>query len=300
MAVEERASGVVVAKRMGCSMTAGLIAGLATNPLECVRVRWQVVALSAPCGAAAGADGGLLQFGARIVRTEGLIRGLWRPGLTGWMASFGGAFGVRMGVYEYVRYALEQGTGMQRSAKTAFAAGLLTGGLSNGTCCPFFQAKNRLQAEASNQRGLFRELTTIVQETGFMGLYRGVPALFMRGGLISGGQLSGYDYSKRFLVAQGVSEGPIVHVCSSSVSAVTAVVASAPADVVLNRYHAAPRLGKEYSSLWAVAAELVREEGPLAFYKGVMPNIAKFLPLFLFSMPLFEQLRSLVGLGYLK
>jgi len=159
-----------------------------------------------------------------------------------------------------------------------------------------------LQADAAaeTQRSLPSELAAIVREGGVAGLYRGVPALFMRGGLIAGGQLFGYDTTKRALASNGVSEGPVVHVLSSAVSAVSAVMLSAPADVVLNRYQAGPRMGKHYASLSAVAAELVREEGPLGFYRGVVPNIVKFLPLFLFSMPLFEQLRLLAGLGYLS
>mmetsp|Transcript_164749 Transcript_164749/g.528568 ORF Transcript_164749/g.528568 Transcript_164749/m.528568 type:complete len:324 (-) Transcript_164749:129-1100(-) len=300
----EPSQAVTVASRMACSMSAGLISALATNPTETIRVRWQVLSMGGGAGAAgqAAAEGGLLRFGAHIVRTEGLIAGLWRPGLTGWMASFGGAFGIRMGVYEYVRLGLERATGRERSTATAFAAGMCTGALSNSTCCPFFQAKNRLQARAGpgiQGGGLIQELSSIVREGGAPNLYRGVPALFCRGGLISGGQLSGYDFTKRYLIGQGVAEGPIIHVAASSVSAVTAVLASAPADVVLNRYQAAPSLGKHYASLGAVVAEIMKEEGPLAFYRGVVPNIAKFLPLFLMSMPLFEQLRRLAGLGYL-
>jgi len=286
------------AKRFTCSVSAGLVAGFVTNPTETIRVRWQVLSMTTP----AAAETGLLQFGRQILKSEGLLRGLWLPGCTGWMASFGGAFGVRMGIYESVRCGVESTMGLTRSPKTAFIAGLCTGSLANAVCCPFFQAKNRLQAQgsSSSQRSLLGELGSIFQENGFTGLYRGVPALFMRGGLIAGGQLFGYDTTKRFMVSQGLQEGPIVHVASSSVSAVSAVLASAPADVVLNRYQAGPRLGKNYASLLAVASELVRTEGPLAFYKGVVPNVVKFLPLFLMSMPLFEQLRRLMGLGYLS
>jgi len=291
--------GLVQAKRLGCSVTAGLVAGFVTNPTETIRVRWQVLSLSS----SASADASLLQFAGRILRTEGLIRGLWLPGCAGWMASFGGAFGVRMGIFESVRCGVEGATGFQRGPKTAFLAGLCTGSLANAACCPFFQAKNRLQAQAGTnapQRSLLSELLLITQESGATGLYRGVPALFLRGGLIAGGQLFGYDTSKRFLASQGLPEGPAVHVLSSSVSAVSAVMASAPADVVLNRYQAGPSIGKNYTSLWAVVTELAREEGVLAFYKGVVPNVVKFLPLFLMSMPLYEQLRCLVGLGYLS
>ena len=85
---------LLLPKRMACSISAGMIAAFATNPTETLRVRYQVLS---------GSSTTLGQLGKQIVRKEGLIRGLWIPGCTGWMASFGGAFGVRMGIYEYVR-----------------------------------------------------------------------------------------------------------------------------------------------------------------------------------------------------
>eukprot|EP00439_Symbiodinium_sp_Y106_P013621 s1763_g1.t4 len=186
-------AAVVQAKRFCCSVTAGLVAGFITNPTETIRVRWQVLSMTNP----SAADTGLLQFARQILRTEGLIRGLWLPGCAGWMASFGGAFGVRMGIYESVRCGVESATGLTRSPKTAFMAGLCTGSVANAVCCPFFQAKNRLQAQcgsaALERRSLPQELMAITRESGLTGLYRGVPALFMRGGLIAGGQLFGYD-----------------------------------------------------------------------------------------------------------
>merc|ERR1719167_172770 len=111
--VDQQVGLAVLLKRMSCSMTAGLIAGAATNPVECVRVRWQVMALS-PGSSSATTSGGLLRFAADIIRREGLVGGLWRPGCLGWMASFGGAFGIRMGIYERVRLGLERAAGLQR------------------------------------------------------------------------------------------------------------------------------------------------------------------------------------------
>ena len=43
------------------------------NPLDCLRVRWQVE----PRGGAPS----LLAFAQRTIRTEGLVKGLWQPGL---------------------------------------------------------------------------------------------------------------------------------------------------------------------------------------------------------------------------
>ena len=248
-------------------------------------MRWQL----------GGKEQGLLHFFKRIIRTEGFISGLWMPGCSGWMAGFGGAFGLRMGLYEPVQSGIEGATGLARSPETAFMAGFCTGSFANAVFCPFFLAKNRLQAQAPASQGLVSELVAITQADGFQGLYKGVPALFMLGGLIAGAQLYSYDHTKRLMTSHGLQEGPVVHVTSSSISALFAVLASAPADVVLNRYQA----GSNHGSLMDVATEMAKKEGLLAFYKGSVPALVKFLPLSLMSMPLFEQMRHLMGLGYL-
>lgn len=266
------------AKRFSCSVSAGLVAGFLTNPTETIRVRWQVLSMTSP----SATETGLLQFSRQILKSEGLIRGLWLPGCTGWMAAFGGAFGVRMGIYESVRCGVESTTGLSRSPTTAFMAGLCTGSLANAVCCPFFQAKNRLQAQGSSgpQRSLFRELVSITQENGFTGLYRGVPALFMRGGLIAGGQLFGYDTTKRFMVSQGVQEGPVVHLASSSVSAVSAVLASAPADVVLNRYQGGPAPGQTLQQSAGRGFRIGPDRGTLGLLQGCGPERGEVSPAF--------------------
>ena len=84
----------------------------------------------------------------------------------------------------------------------------------------------------------------------------------MWAGLLVGGNLSDYSRKQCIRISEDFSddsnqseflnfwissfftsfveqmEGPAVHIASSSVSAVSAVMASAPADVVLNRYQA--------------------------------------------------------------
>ena len=288
-------SVIIQGKRFSCSVTAGLVSGFVTNPTETIRVRWQVLSMTKTAG-----EPGLLHFAKRIIKTEGLIRGLWIPGCSGWMAGFGGSFGLRMGVYEPVQCGIESCTGLARGPQTAFMAGLCTGSFANAVFCPFFQAKNRLQAQGTASQGtLLSELVAITQENGLRGLYKGVSALFTFGGLFAGVQLFSYDATKRFMISQQMEEGPVLHLTSSSVSAVSAVLVSAPADVVLNRYQVASRLGIHYSSLLEAASELAKREGVLAFYRGTVPAVAKFLPLTLMSMPLFEQMRRVMGLGYL-
>jgi hypothetical protein len=76
------------------------------NPLDTLRIRWQV--LPRPSGhshshggGGAGhpaAGGGIRAYGMQIVRTEGLVRGLWTAGIGANMASFFVCGGIRQGV----------------------------------------------------------------------------------------------------------------------------------------------------------------------------------------------------------
>ena len=146
---------------------------------------------------------------------------------------------------------------------------------------------------------MLADLAAVSRESGLAGQYRGVGALFMRGGLISAGQLWGYGTGKRTATAYGLREGPATHVACSFFAAACACLLSAPADIVLNRFQAAPKLGVRYESLSACAAELMRNDGPLAFFRGVGTQYVKVAPIFLITLPLYEQFRRLAGLGYL-
>ena len=279
---------------LGCGMSAAACASIATNPLECVRVRYQVAASSEPS---------IVSFGLRIIREEGYFRGLHLCGLSGWVASMSCAFGARMAMFDPVRDVMNSLNGGKSNSGTAFAAGLCTGALSNWAACPLFLAKTRIQAAAGVgvvDKSLIAELGSVQRIGGFTGHYAGGQALLMRGGCIAGGNMWGYDFGKRKLKAQGYREGPAMHCTCSAFSAITASVMAAPADLVLNRYHAALGSRAAYSSLGECVLAVVRADGVLSLFRGVGANFLKMAPTFLGTLPLYEQFRRLAGLGYLK
>ena len=279
----------LAAKRACCAAAAAAIAAAATNPVETLRVKWQVLK---------PAEKSVLAFATRLAEREGFARGLALPGLGAWMVAMGGAFGGRMVLYEPVRVGLEGVAGS--SPATASVAGFGTGMLSNGLMCPFFACKTRLQVRSGGAGSMLPELAALWGDGGFRGLYAGVSALVVRGGLISAGQLGGYDFGKRTLRSRGMTEGPAFHLICSLIAAASAAALSTPPDVVLNRYQGDSVLEVRHHSVASCAASIVRQEGILALWRGVGPNFAKIAPVFLVTLPLFEQLRRLVGLGYLR
>ena len=77
----------LAAKRAGCAAAAAAIAAAATNPVETLRVKWQVLK---------PAEKSVLAFATRLAEREGFARGLALPGLGAWMVAMGGAFGGRV------------------------------------------------------------------------------------------------------------------------------------------------------------------------------------------------------------
>ena len=97
-----------------------------------------------------------------------------------------------------------------------------------------------------------------------------------------------------------VDEGIVLHVGSSVVAALLGVTFSAPFDVLLTHYQAGRPCGAAYSNLWDCTRTIAASEGPQVFLKGWTPFFARVAPLLIFNLPLYEQIRCLLGIGFLE
>ena len=93
-----------------------------------------------------------------------------------------------------------------------------------------------------------------------------------------------------------LEDGPLLHGLAACAGGVGAGVCATPADVVMTRYQAS----STYRSAFGAAADILKTDGPLAFYRGFTPFVVRLGPVFLISLPLTEQIRRLAGLGYLS
>ena len=290
-----------VAAGLGAAGFAGGLSVAIMNPLDTLKVRYQV----------ATAPSGMRGFAGQIVRQEGLWRGLWVPGVG---ANFG-AICVssvgRVGCYPYVRDGLLNAVGLEKNAGVMFVAGLLAGAVGYLVSSPVYQVKTLAQAEAGLlENGVFAtgassgkapRYASLVQGLGTLRrdghLWRGAGALVVRGALLSAGMQVGYDGFKTWAKRRGVLEdGPVLHGLAACAGGVGAGVCATPADVVMTRYQAS----STYRSAFGAAADILRKDGVLAFYRGFTPFVVRLGPVFLISLPLTEQIRRLAGLGYLS
>ena len=95
--------------------------------------------------------------------------------------------------------------------------------------------------------------------------HRATSALVVRGALLSAGMQVGYDGFKTWAKRRGVLEdGPLLHGLAACAGGVGAGVCATPADVVMTRYQAS----STYRSAIGAAADILKTDGPLAFYRG--------------------------------
>lgn len=173
-------------------MAAGMAAALSSsiyNPLDCLKVRWQLLP------AATASETSLLSFGYNIVRTEGLVTGLWRPAVGVNAAGMGLSSGIRFACYEPFRNSLVGPEG-EKEYHHMVLAGLVCGGVGYAVTTPFHLLKTTIQAElGSTSKPYFTDFMTgmqhIIREQGFASLYRGAVPLSSRGALFTAGQLMG-------------------------------------------------------------------------------------------------------------
>ena len=289
-----------VAAGLGAAGFAGGLSVAIMNPLDTLKVRYQV----------STEPGGMRGFAGQIVRQEGLWRGLWLPGVNANFWGIGVSSVGRVGCYPYVRDGLLKAVGLEKNAGVMFVAGLLAGAVGYLVSSPVYQVKTLAQAEAGLlENGVFAtgasvgqapRYASLVQGLGTLKrdghLWRGAGALVVRGALLSAGMQVGYDGFKTWAKRRGVLEdGPLLHGLAACAGGVGAGVCATPADVVMTRYQAS----STYRSAVGAAADILRKDGVLAFYRGFTPFVVRLGPVFLISLPLTEQIRRLAGLGYL-
>ena len=120
------------------AFTGSAVIGI-TNPLDCLKQRWQVAPTSNGMG--------LPAFTGSIIRSEGLLGGLWLPGLTTNVFACTCTVGIRLGLYPMLRDALSPDSS-KRSGASMFASGLAGGALGYIIAAPLFAASRVAQAAA--------------------------------------------------------------------------------------------------------------------------------------------------------
>lgn len=195
---------------------------------------------------------------------------------------------LRISLYEDLRNLAAGGYGGS-STTMKIAASLVAGGTAQFCASPTDRVKV-LVVQNGGRESVFRVAAGIARVEGFAGFYRGVLPNVTRASLVNIGELATYDTAKRFVLDKfELDDGVVAHTLSAFCSGFVASLCSTPADVVKSRV-----MGGKMSSWECVKTTMVRE-GPLAFYKGFIPNWTRLGPWQLCFWVSYEQLRQVAG-----
>lgn len=236
-----------------------------------------------------------------ILATEG-IPGLFR-GITPSMLREASYSSIRMGLYEPARQFVAPNTPISEiSLWQKIVAGFFSGGVGSAIANPTDLIKIRFQARRPDQPKIYKHtldaFTSIYRNQGLKGLYKGVGPTTLRAAVLTSAQLSSYDHTKVVLRRLNIiPDGPYIHFIASVVSGLVTTTATSPVDVIKTRIMNATQ--GQYNGPVDCLTKLLRNEGPRALFRGWLPNYLRLGPHFIISLPLYEQIRVLLGAGYL-
>jgi hypothetical protein len=123
-------------------------------------------------------------------------------------------------------------------------------------------------------------------------MLRGIGPSMSRAALLTAAQMSTYDHTKVIAKQNGLlSEGVALHCVAAGISGFAAQAACNPADVLKSRVMSAMHAASANSAhgvtttptVWGVAMNIVRHEGPAAFLQVRDLNIRAAYPTLLFA-----------------
>ena len=286
--VKERHTPFSMADELQRNCAAAAIAGFIQpaifNPLDALRVRWQVAASSG------SGKSSIIGFASEIIQREGFVCGLYLPGQPWNCIAVALSQGLRLGLYPTVRDALMSGESV-RPDLMAFA-GFLSGSLAYFVSAPLWLLKTR--AQAAPQLGTSLRAPPLPATLGQY--WTGCTPLVLRGALITAGWTSGYDASKRVLKQQRLKDGPVLQGLAGLMAGLTAATLSAPSDVLQTRMQS----GKQQLGVLGSVQAIWTTEGAAGFFRGWSVSVARLVPTVILGSLIYENARQFLGLKYLR
>ncbi|XP_052187984.1 mitochondrial uncoupling protein 2-like isoform X2 [Diospyros lotus] len=261
------------------SAFAACLAELCTIPLDTAKVRVQLQKkTNIEEGAHVPKYRGMLDTVATIAREEGL-EALWKGVVPGLHRQFLYG-GLRIGLYEPVKafFVGSEYVG-DVSLFQKIVAALITGALAIVVANPTDLVKVRLQAEGNLLPGVPRRYSgalnayyTIIKQEGLAALWTGLGPNIARNAIINAAELASYAQVKEtILKIPGFTDTIFTQLLAGLGAGFFAVCIGSPVDVVKSRM-----MGDSiYKSTFDCFIRTLKTEGPLAFYKGFLPNFGR-------------------------
>ncbi|AJR65400.1 Sfc1p [Saccharomyces cerevisiae YJM1248] len=293
--------------------TAGLFEALCCHPLDTIKVRMQIYRRVA--GIEHVKPPGFIKTGRTIYQKEGFLA-LYK-GLGAVVIGIIPKMAIRFSSYEFYRTLLVNKESGTVSTGNTFVAGV-GAGITEAVLVvnPMEVVKIRLQAQhltpsepnaGPKYNNAIHAAYTIVKEEGVSALYRGVSLTAARQATNQGANFTVYSKLKEFL--QNYHQMDVLPSwetsCIGLISGAIGPFSNAPLDTIKTRLQKDKSISLEKQSgmkkIITIGAQLLKEEGFRALYKGITPRVMRVAPGQAVTFTVYEYVREhLENLGIFK
>ncbi|TRZ02101.1 hypothetical protein DNTS_004795 [Danionella cerebrum] len=225
----------------------------------------------------------------KVVRYEGFF-GLYR-GLVPQLLGVAPEKAIKLTVNDFVR-----GKTKRRDGSVPLTAEIFAGGCAGGSQVIFTNpleiVKIRLQVAGEITTGPRVSAFSVIRDLGFLGLYKGAKACFLRDIPFSAIYFPCYAHTKAALTEEDGRVGPGRLLLAGALAGMPAASLVTPADVIKTRLQVAARAGQTtYNGLIDCFWKILQEEGPRAFWKGAGARVCRSSPQFGVTLVTYELLQ---------
>ncbi|XP_071509466.1 solute carrier family 25 member 35-like [Diadema antillarum] len=277
-----------------------------TNPLEVVKTRFQLQGELRALGTYHRHYRNVFHAFYIIGRFDGLVA--LQSGLGPAIVYQMMQNGTRLGTYQLMQDFLTKNSTSSRAriVPTILAAGI-AGSLGAFVSSPMYLIKTQMQSQSveviavghqHEHTNWMRGLRRVYVEGGIPGLWRGVSAQTARNGIGSMVQLPAFTASKQWVADTQVfsPNSYFVPIIASMIAGAGNVVVMTPLDVISTRLYnqGLDNRGKGlyYRGFWDCVVKILRQEGPLGFYKGWSASWFRLAPQTVLSLSFWDVARK--------
>ena len=233
----------------------------------------------------------------KVVRNEGFF-GLYR-GLLPQLVGVAPEKAIKLTMNDTLRQALRGKDEPKLALWKEIIAGSCAGGSQVMFTNPLEIVKIRLQVAGEMADTARVGAVQVVKELGFMGLYKGSSACFLRDIPFSGIYFPVYAHMKTLTADQNGYNRPSTLFVSAFTAGVPAAALVTPADVIKTRLQVKARKGQQtYSGIVDCAQKVWQAEGGRAFWKGAPARVFRSSPQFGVTLLTYEMLQRLFNVDF--
>lgn len=209
--------------------------------------------------------------------------------------------GLRIGLYLPIRnqFTGELKPGENPSLLSKIGAGICSGAIGISVANPTDVVKIRLQHQGSQPKETWRYngsldcYRKIIAADGILGLWVGVAPNIARNSIINAAELASYDQYKEIAVGLGYGDSLPLHIGCSFGAGFNAVCVGSPVDVLKTRLM--NKVEGQPTNPFTMIAWILKNEGPIAFYKGFTTNFLRIGSWNVIMFVTLEQIRKRWG-----